>query len=695
MAEHEAAPAFVAVTDTPLEVGRAVQGGLLLRHPTVSRQHARLIRQANGLSVLDLESRFGTFVNGVRVGAACAQDGDRIQFGTTITYRVHADGLHLEPVSQGVSLAASAWEISKGGRILVRDVGFAVAADSFVGILGPSGAGKSTVLNCLAGYRRPDRGRLTFDGCHDAAAEPELYRALLGHVPQEAIDYPTLTLRENLQYAALLRLEAERGEVTADEAIEQALERLGLADHQDKPAGVLSGGQRKRLNVAFELLKRPRLLLLDEPTSGLDPASEANLMEQLQVVARRGTTVVCTTHLMDNLRLFDQVIVLGVAEGVGHVAYQGSPGELLDHFQCRNFADLYERLEQGQFSHESSMGPPATPTTAAFPANPPLAGPRGTGSKPDHSGSQSQGVSLQALVAPMIDSKGWSQANIVGWRALRLVLRDRWLGAVIVAQPVVLGLLACLAQFDAGSLAPIHFFCVIIALWMGMNNSARDLVKDRKVYVRERLAGLRPESYLAAKGAVFFLVGMVQLLLLLMIVRTGCRLVLVEHLAHRLQETSLIWTLLVLAACYGCGLGLGLLVSTLAKTEEAAIAALPLLIMPQILLSVVAVGEANVPHTKERAFRPLVVTLCSPGSDVDTGQSKLPATGVLVDVVSLVCYSRPATLLLESPSISGFGWLVGFVDFCHLTILLLGTWTVLYWAYLRAEEKWPRLIGLG
>ena len=112
---------------------------------------------------------------------------------------------------------------------------------------------------------------------------------------------------------------------------------------------VLSGGQRKRLSVAVELLKRPRILLLDEPTSGLDTASEANLMEQLRYVASRGTTVICTTHLMENVRLLDNLIVLGVLDGVGRIAYVGPPGELFGHFGCRSFADLYEELSAGRF----------------------------------------------------------------------------------------------------------------------------------------------------------------------------------------------------------------------------------------------------------------------------------------------------------------------------------------------------------
>ena len=129
-------------------------------------------------------------------------------------------------------------------------------------------------------------------------------------MPQDDVVYTNLTVSENLRFAAQLRLN-EGGDCKSsrEAAVQAALERVGLVAEDSKRTAVLSGGQRKRLSVAIELLKRPRLLLLDEPTSGLDPASEANLMEQLRHVTSRGTTVFCTTHMMDNARLFDQVIV--------------------------------------------------------------------------------------------------------------------------------------------------------------------------------------------------------------------------------------------------------------------------------------------------------------------------------------------------------------------------------------------------
>jgi len=584
--------------------------------------------------------------------------------------------------------------------VLVRDAGFSIPADSFVGILGPSGAGKSTLLNCIASYHRAGIGRIVFDNQQDINEARDEYRAILGHVPQDDVVYLTLTVRENLRFAARLRLDSGAGATEMAQAVEQALERVGLTDHADKRASILSGGQRKRLSVAVELLKRPRVLLLDEPTSGLDPAGEANLMEQLRYVASRGTTVICTTHLMENVRLLDMVIVLGVIEGVGRIGYVGPPGGVLEHFECHGFADLYDKLAAGRFLpvaavpiKQAALGAEQQPVRPS----PALQGVSLVKPLSDSSGHSSPSrTAISELAARAIADDVWKQSLIVGWRALLGIWRDSGLWLVMLAQPLVLGLLVCLTQFNVGKLVPVYFFCIVISIWLGLNNSARDLVRERRLYVRERLAGLRPGAYLSAKWGVYSLVGIVQLVLLVAVIRIGCAYVMPEDRVRALLEMPRLGFFAVLLASYTCGLGLGLLMSALARTEEAAVAALPLLIMPQLLISVVAVGGlVEESHSKDRIFRPLIVTLQSPLADVRTGKERLCKTAVFVDLLSMFCYSRPAALLLEKPHVEQYSSYIWLGDFCHLLILLLGTWAATYMAFLWAEQRWPRLIGLG
>ena len=340
----------VPVDDAPVVLGRASTVDLLLTEGTVSKVHARLLREGGALVVEDLGSRFGTFVNGLRVGRKTLAPGDRVRLGSTLTYRVEADGLRRDEAGGGVAVRAENVAVDRGGKRLCEGLSFEVAPDELVALLGPSGAGKSTLLNCLAGFLAPARGRVGVEDAVDAHRDPELLHSVAAFVPQDDEGVlPALTVRENLLAAAELRLGGATAGETPAEAVDRILAAVELAPRADQPAGSLSGGQRKRLSVGFELLRRPRLLLLDEPTSGLDPSAEAKLTGRLRQIARRGTTVVCATHLMESLRLFDRVVAIGVQDGVGRLGYAGPAGGLLDHFGVAGHADLYEKLETGKF----------------------------------------------------------------------------------------------------------------------------------------------------------------------------------------------------------------------------------------------------------------------------------------------------------------------------------------------------------
>lgn len=669
-----------------------------------------------GFALEDHDSRFGTFANGARVRAATLRPGDRVRFGGSVTYRVEPGGLRLDAAPEGVEVVAHGLGIAPvattgphvgllprrsrpgapegdraGGPIpapglLVEGISFRVRADSFVGILGPSGAGKSTLLNCLAGYRPPDRGLVTLDG-RDPLAWPEAARAATGHVPQHDAIYPSLSARESLGYAARLRLGAgaRRGEVAR--VVELALGSVGLSEHADKPAGVLSGGQRKRLGVAIELLRRPRLLLLDEPTSGLDPASGASLMERFRLLARRGTTVVCTTHSLDDIAQLDEVVALGVMDGVGRLAYSGPPDGLLPRLGCRGYADAYEALASGRF--EPLAGPLEIPPAPRQTLDDPRGGrtPAGPGSgDPRPVAVPSTAIrpgGADDAGTPPAAKASWGQLPIVAGRSVRLALRDRGLVAAMVAQPVLLGLLAALAQYDASRPFTLLFLAVVIATWLGLNHAARDLVRERRHYVRDRLAGLGPTAYLGAKALVQAGLGAGQVLILMVALSWGCGLVRDPGRPGVLSGVPAIRMSSVLMVSYLGGAGLGLLASTLARTEEVAVAALPLMIMPQLLIGAVAAGVQDESYLKPRPFRPLVATLtCARGPS---------GPALALDLLSMACPSRPAALAADAPAVKGYGRWAWVGDLCHLLILVLGTWTLLLAAFRREERRWLRL----
>ena len=699
-------PKFITIGDLPVEVGSSPQAGLRLSHPSIAQRHAILTwtDEGKGISVVDQGSVSGTFFNDAHITKACVPPGGRIRFGEATTYRVQRKGLKRDLAARGAGVTVAGLTICKDGKLLVEDACFSIRPNSFVGILGPSGAGKSTLLNCLAGYGWASRGRIVFYGDRDLAEHPEEYRAILGHVSQDDIVYPGLTVLENLRFAASIRLDLPQADRELAGAVEQALEWVSLKEeHRRKAANELSGGQRKRLSVALEFLKPPRVLLLDEPTSGLDPAGETNLMEELGYMTRCGTTVICTTHQMENVEKFDEVVVLGLvpvagqAHPVGRVAYVGPPDKekLCEHFECLNLADVYEKLEAGDFTPlgNDAFSAPSQQTAGSIALR--IVEPRGPKRESSAVRRPPARMATRDLVARTTSRSAWRQASRVGSRALLNIRRDRGLLMMMSAQPLVLGLLVGLTQFNALSVKPLYFFSVVLAIWLGLNNSARALVRDRKHYVRESLSGLRSGPYLGAHAAVYAIIGVGQLVLMLGAVWLSAAGALEEIASHPLQETSWPWFFLVLLLCYGCGLGLGLLTSVLARSEEAAVAALPLLIMPQLLLSALAAGQIHENYDKALPFRPVVVTFAPPDAATDADASPISLAGRSVDALSMFCYSRPGLLALESPTVGGHTRYLWLGDLCHLLILLLGTWLLVCLAFLWAEEKWPHQIGFG
>ena len=225
--------------------------------------------------------------------------------------------------------------VSRGGRRILTDVALSLHPGELCALIGPSGAGKSSLIRLLLGLWEPGSGEVSIGD------RPVGEVGALGYVPQDDALHMRLRVEQELRYAAELRMPHASDE-ERDDRIDDVLERVGLSEHGRARIRRLSGGQRKRVAVALELLTYPPLLILDEPTSGLDPGLEAQMMEVFSEVAATGRIVLVATHAMDSL---DQADVLCVLVG-GHVAYFGPPAEALRFFRVERYADLFRQLEK-------------------------------------------------------------------------------------------------------------------------------------------------------------------------------------------------------------------------------------------------------------------------------------------------------------------------------------------------------------
>jgi|GEM_PF-398425 len=543
-----------------LTLGNGPHADVTLPDPELSAIHAGIEAEPGGFAVVD-RGRTGSLANGKYFERHSLVIGDLLQFGSRHFFVF--DGFALRPVRDGLGcgLQASGLDVTGGRRrgLILQSVSFDTRPGQFVGIIGPSGSGKTTLLRTLLGLRPISAGTILLDG-QDLDRIPDPSR-FFGYVPQQEIVHLELTAREALHFSALLRLPRRTPQREIDKLIRSLTARLGLDQHLDTRAGRLSGGQLKRLSVCVELLSRPPLLCLDEPTSGLDPESETELMQQLQELSYTGCTVVCTTHLMENIHLMSSLEVVMAGRDSqgrptpGRTVFRGKPRLAREIFDVRSLAKLYHQLkdqtpEEWQRHYETKTG---ESLTAAPP--PPPGGPRPAKLPPRP---------RRRMAVPILLRRQWR------------ILRSDWKNLLLLAgQPVLIGALIALAATGDDPSDKKLFLAAIATLWLGCGNAAPEIVRERSIFRREQFVGLRASSYLLSKFlGLGLLTGMQALLLFGLLRLLGSGL-----------DGSAAWQVTALLVSAAAATGLGLAISAWARSTLQAVLLVPLVIIPQILFA--------------------------------------------------------------------------------------------------------------
>jgi ABC-type multidrug transport system ATPase subunit len=592
-------------------LGRAPDNDIVVDDLEVSRHHAEIRVATDGrLEIFDLGSHNGTFVNGVRVEKATLGDFDLVTVGHHM-FRVF-EGLLEEFVDTGAvqfEAVGLGVELPSGFRIL-DNVSFSLPERSLAAVLGPSGSGKTTLLRALTGFSPATEGRVMYAG-RDMYASYADVRQRIGYVPQEDILHNELTVRQALRYAARLRFPPD---VPADDValrVDEVISELGLTHRTDVAISSLSGGQRKRASVGFELLTKPSLLFLDEPTSGLDPGYERALMHLLRELADGGRSIVVVTHSVQSLDLCDRVVIL--APG-GRLAYFGPPGDALRYFGCDSFAEAYELLAdpEGPDWQELYQESPAFHTYVELPK---------AGSPVDEPAARTG--------APTPRRRGWfRQYRTLTRRYASVIWRDRKLTTLLALQAPLLALLMLIAMGE-GRLAPrttpglstaslVLAVLVLAATWLGMSNSGREIAKESAIYRRERAIGLSTSAYVASKATVLALITLLQTTVL---VAVGLGRQGVSSKAAVI-EPGLLELIVGVGLSGVAAVSLGLLISAVARTPDRAMSLLPVVLIIQL---VVAGGF------KEMAEKPVLREI----SYVSSAQWGFSAAAATVDLNDL------------------------------------------------------------
>jgi len=545
----EALPGDVRVGTTGLEmkttlvIGRDPQADIHLSAPVISWHHARLERTPQGHVLTDLNSTNGTFVNGQRLTHAHAlRQGDVVQIGPfKLVYTT--EGLQQYSSAGGVRLdgVKLTREVGRRGRTkrILNDISISVQPREFVTLVGTSGAGKSTLLMALNGFARAE-GQVLLNG-DDLYRRFDLYRTFIGYVPQDDIIHRDLTVANALRYAARLRLPPDTTGEEIEQRVDEVLEQVEMVGQKDQLVSSLSGGQRKRVSIAAELLAQPNLFFLDEPTSGLDPGLEKKMMHTLRRLADGGRTILLVTHATANIVQCDHVCFLSQ----GRMVYFGPPEEALEFFGVTSgdFADIYARLDDPD---------PAVARQRAIEWEEKFK--RTSYYDRYVSGRQQALPQIQREAVQAAESRRRPRVSmlrqffVLTRRYLDLVLRDKLLLTVLMAVMPIIGALVllvsesnalvgnALAEIErqlatdvaggatsatysvVGEAQTLLFILALASVLLGLFAAVYEIVKEWSVYQRERMVTLRILPYIGSKMVVLGVFALIQCLLLLLVI---------------------------------------------------------------------------------------------------------------------------------------------------------------------------------
>lgn len=654
-------------------IGRTPNNDIVVPHPQVSSKHAVLVKEGAQLYLEDRGSANGTFVRGKRIAPGQkvpVQSGEKVYVGPMplliqMSGAAGAAEVLIDDQSQWAGqplYEIEAWDLflevpdrdnPAEMKVLLDHVSFKAMPGDMIALMGPSGAGKTTLLLALNGYLPPTSGQVRING-EDLYLIYDNLRGSIGYVPQDDIVHPELTVFEAVRYSARFRLPPDYTDEEIDRRVDATLSQLGLEQVRNLQIGkpekkVLSGGQRKRVNIAMELVTDPVILFLDEPTSGLAADDTTALITLLSDLAKKtGKTIVMTIHqpAKDEFEKFNLALMLGyggVPMFYGPTApdayrFFGSWNERQGKPPIDNPRDMFDMLNQRErpmFEAMRARDPNAQRAQARHAVakewnreffdnrNPTFqkmySGKRAVGTEPTTRGVPSRGAQTKGQLGLLLSRYAKVKLRDVGGTAIML-LQAPIIGALLAlvfggqkdAIPYwCLGALQELQRKAGGSVdgggalpammtTPDHtaaiFFVVVAAVWFGTSNAAREIVSERAIYRRERMVNLGLFNYVFSKYLLLSAFCVIQCTLLLGIVFFA--------LGFNGGPEAFVQQLAVMVVTSMNAAAIGLLLSSVVSSSEAAMALTPIALIPQVVL-----GGLMVPMTTNPTLKWLMLAI--------------------------------------------------------------------------------------
>ncbi len=489
----------------------------------------------------------------------------------------------------------------KDGQYGLHDISLHETHGRLIGIMGASGSGKSTLFNVLNGNERPTRGRVYINDI-DIHKQKDLVKGLIGYVPQDDLLLEDLTVYENLYFNARLCFDQYSKE-EADELVNKILVNMGLLDVRNMKVGnslnkLISGGQRKRLNIGLELLREPPVLFIDEPTSGLSSRDSENIMDLLKELTLRGKLIFVVIHQPSSniFKMFDRLLVL---DSGGYLIYYGNPVESLSYFKkAFNLVDpeVGACPVCGNINPEQIFNIIDTRVVNEY-GRP--TGQRKVTPETWHEIYQKQQALVEKKVCKelpetLLNIPGKiKQARIYGIRDIRAKMRNKQYTIInLFEAPLLAFILAVLVRYypldtlhhgtyifrENLNIPAYIFMAIVVALFMGLSVSAEEIIKDRKVLKRESFLNLSWGSYLFSKLVILLALSAFQTFTF----------VLVGNVILSIKGLSLQYWMVLFSVSFFANV-LGLNISSAFNSAVTIYILIPVLLIPQILLSGVVV----------------------------------------------------------------------------------------------------------
>lgn len=491
----------------------------------------------------------------------------------------------------------------KGGKLGLRDINFSEDSGKLIGIMGGSGAGKSTLLNVLNGNEIPSGGSVKINGINIHSEKAKI-EGVIGHVSQDDLLIEELTVFQNLFYNAKLCF-GNKTDAHINQMVTDVLTSIGLIETRDLKVGsplekTISGGQRKRLNIALELIREPSVLFVDEPTSGLSSRDSENIMDLLKELALKGRLVFVVIHQPSSeiFKMFDKLMILDVG---GYPIYYGNPVDSVIYFktvvnhvnsneseciECGNVnpEQVFNIIESKVLDEYGNMTRNRKVSPSEWNVH--------YKEKIEKTIEEVENITEIPESTFKIPNKFKQFKVFITRDVLSKLTNTQYVSINLLEAPLLAFILAYFIKFvnldlsnkvgytfrENENIIIYMFMAVVVALFIGLTVSAEEIIRDRKIQKRESFLNLSKGSYIWSKIIIMFSLSAIQAFLF----------VLVGNYVLEIQGmTFQYWVLLFSSFCFANMLGLN--ISSSFNSAVTIYILIPILIIPQLLFSGVMV----------------------------------------------------------------------------------------------------------